>query len=171
MTSNIPQTQVTEQPASYLLLSTPTQTLTSKPKPKPTFATLPPELYDFIFIHCKLQDLHFNLRCANKLFYNLVSPYIIYQLRSALITEPLLQKYDQEVSIQGDVLNIKLKLKIPPFEIFPWNIKMKLCTSTKKVVTKIVKVVKQHEKKHEIGVEIMDEENNLSKKKWTWIDC
>ncbi|CAG8584670.1 13739_t:CDS:2 [Funneliformis mosseae] len=43
--------------------------------------------------------------------------------------------------------------------------------TTEKVVAKIVKVVRQHEIKHEIGVENMDKENNPSKKKWTWVDC
>ncbi|RIA93747.1 hypothetical protein C1645_819043 [Glomus cerebriforme] len=139
---------------------------------KPTLTTLPSELYDLIFANCNLIDLHFKLRYANKLFYNLVPPFILYQLRTSLLSHPSLQNYHQEVFISKNILNIKLTSKIPPFEIFPWTIKMKLCTSVDRVVSMIVKVVKHFEKINKIGTENNINSMEISlRKKWTWINC
>ena len=47
---------------------------------KPTLTTLPPELYDLIFVHCNLIDLHFKYSLdgkgfneAKKDFFNLLN--------------------------------------------------------------------------------------------------
>src|SRR4051812_25658233 len=87
---------------------------------KPTLTTLPLELYNLIFAHCNLIDLHFKLRYTNKLFYNLIPPFIQNQLRSSLLSNPSIQNYNKELFITKNILNIKLTSKKPPFEIFPW---------------------------------------------------